>query len=70
MTKQIKQKTSDVDMSPDAIDRRLRNVSQLYKLGMAIRKARGDRVDPSEELPKLIAEQSEVTELHDRNVRY
>jgi len=29
-----------VDMSPEAIDHRLRKVSQLYKLGMAIRKAR------------------------------
>lgn len=31
---------SEVDMSPAAIDLRLRKVSQLYKLGMAIRTAR------------------------------
>lgn len=34
------QRTTEVDMSPSAIDRRLRKVSQLFKLGMAIRKAR------------------------------
>lgn len=34
------QATKEVDMSPEEIDRRLRNLSQLYKLGMAIRKAR------------------------------
>jgi hypothetical protein len=33
-------KTQEVDMSSEAIDRRLRNVSQLHELGMAIRKAR------------------------------
>ncbi|MEO8497913.1 MAG: hypothetical protein ABI614_22830 [Planctomycetota bacterium] len=38
------QPTSEVDMSPDAIDRRLRNVSQLYKPGMAIHKARSKPV--------------------------
>ena len=32
--------TTEDDMSPEAIDQRLRNVSQLYKLGMAIREAR------------------------------
>ena len=34
------QRITEVDMSPAAIDRRLRKVSQLFKLGMAIRKAR------------------------------
>jgi hypothetical protein len=29
-----------VDMSPDAIDRRLREVGQLFKLGVALRDAR------------------------------
>ena len=29
-----------VDMSPEAIDRRLRDVGQLYRLGMALREAR------------------------------
>lgn len=28
------------DMSPEAIDRRLRELAQLYKLGMAIQKAK------------------------------
>lgn len=28
------------DMSPEAIDRRLRELGQLYKLGMAIQKAK------------------------------
>lgn len=36
--------TEEVDMSPEAIDRRLRNVSQLYKLGMAIRASRSKPV--------------------------
>ncbi len=43
--------TKEVDMSPEAIDRRLRNVSQLYKLGMAIREARSKPVDTIEEAP-------------------
>lgn len=34
------QQTREVEMSAEAIDRRLRTVSQLYKLGMAIREAR------------------------------
>ncbi len=59
------QERQEVDMSPEAIDRRLRNVSQLHKLGMTIRKARGEVVDPREELRKLLAEQSEATELRD-----
>ncbi len=29
-----------VDMSPEAIDQRLRDVSQLYKLGMSIKGAK------------------------------
>jgi hypothetical protein len=32
--------TSGVDMSPQAIDRRLRELGQLYKLGMSLQKAR------------------------------
>jgi hypothetical protein len=31
---------SKVDMSPEGIDRRLREVGQLYELGMSLRKAR------------------------------
>ena len=31
-----------IDMSPDAIEQRLRDLAQLYKLGMAIDEARGD----------------------------
>jgi hypothetical protein len=31
---------SKFDMSPEAIDRRLRELGQLYKLGMAIQKAK------------------------------
>jgi hypothetical protein len=30
----------DVDMSPEAIDQRLRELGQLYRLGMSLRKAR------------------------------
>lgn len=33
-------KLSKLDMSPEAIDRRLRELGQLYKLGMAIQKAK------------------------------
>ncbi|HYU31249.1 MAG TPA: hypothetical protein VEW48_03740 [Thermoanaerobaculia bacterium] len=29
-----------VDMSPEAIDRRLRELGQLYRLGMSLQKAR------------------------------
>ena len=29
-----------VDMSPEAIDRRLRELGQLYELGMSLQKAR------------------------------
>ena len=30
---------SKVDMSPDAVDQRLRDVAQLYKLGVSLRDA-------------------------------
>ena len=30
----------DVDMSPEAIDRRLRDVGQLYQLGLSLREAK------------------------------
>ncbi|MCK4765449.1 MAG: hypothetical protein KAW12_24820 [Candidatus Aminicenantes bacterium] len=33
-------KIKQVEMSPEAIDRRLRELAQLYKLGIAIRDAR------------------------------
>ncbi len=33
-------RTIEVDMSPEAIDRRLRDVSQLYKLGQMIKTAK------------------------------
>lgn len=39
-------RTKTVDMSPDAIDRRLRDLSQLYELGMALRDAK--RIGPIE----------------------
>ena len=48
MDQQKSQQTREVDMSAEAIDRRLRNVSQLFKLGMAIREARLKHVDPIE----------------------
>jgi hypothetical protein len=48
MDQQESQQTREVDMSADAIDPRLRNVSQLFKLGMAIRKARLKHVEPIE----------------------
>ena len=37
-----------VDMSSEAIDRRLRELAQLYKMGMSIRRARriGPQKDP------------------------
>ena len=39
MNKQHDQKAYKFDMSPEAIDRRLRELGQLYKLGMAIQQA-------------------------------
>ncbi len=33
-------KQYQIDMSPEAIDRRLRELGQLYKLGMEIQKAK------------------------------
>jgi hypothetical protein len=33
-------RTPRVDMSPEAIDRRLRELGQLYELGMSLQKAR------------------------------
>lgn len=33
-------RTRRVDMSPEAIDRRMRDLAQLYKLGIAIQEAR------------------------------
>jgi len=33
-------RTIQVDMSPEAIDRRMRELAQLYRLGMRIRSAR------------------------------
>jgi hypothetical protein len=41
---------TEVDMSEEAIDRRLRNVSQLFRLGMAIRTARSQYLGTVEEL--------------------
>ena len=38
----------EVDMSPAAIDRRLRDLQQLYKLGMSLKSAR--RVGKASEL--------------------
>ncbi len=49
MNKPESHQTQEVDMSPEAIDRRLRNVSQLHELGMAIRKARTKDLGPVEE---------------------
>jgi|GEM_PF-2309911 len=40
MNKQHDQKSYKFDMSPEAIDRRLRELGQLYKLGMAIQHAK------------------------------
>jgi len=40
MAKQNKNRDYKFDMSPEAIDRRLRDLGQLYKLGMAIREAK------------------------------
>ena len=41
-----------VDMSPQAIDRRLRDVGQLYKLGMALRDARPVSKAEADRTPK------------------
>lgn len=38
--KNISKSEYKFDMSPEAIDRRLRELGQLYKLGMAIQKAK------------------------------
>lgn len=35
-----KKRTSKVDMSPEAIGRRMRELGQLYQLGMSLQKAR------------------------------
>lgn len=40
MSEQKEKMPARVDMSPDAIDRRLRDTAQLYALGMALREAR------------------------------
>lgn len=40
-------RTREVDMSPDAIARRLARLEQLFRLGLSLRKAR--RVGPREE---------------------
>jgi len=40
MMNQNEKISNQVDMSPEAIDRRLRELGQLYKLGMAIRQAK------------------------------
>jgi hypothetical protein len=37
---ETKPKRANPDMSPEALDRRLRDVGQLYKLGIALREAR------------------------------
>lgn len=44
-------RTKQVDMSPAAVDRRLRDLAQLYKLGMSIKRAKpiGPVVDPTTE---------------------
>lgn len=33
-------RTKTVDMSPDAVDQRLRDLTQLYKLGISVRDAK------------------------------
>jgi hypothetical protein len=40
MTNQNSDQPSRVDMSPEGIDRRLRELGQLYKLGMSLQKAK------------------------------
>jgi hypothetical protein len=40
MTNQNSDRPSKVDMSPEAIDRRLRELGQLYKLGISLQKAK------------------------------
>jgi len=37
---ETKESTTRPDMSPEALDRRLRDAGQLYKLGMTLREAR------------------------------
>ena len=44
---------SEVDMSEEAIDRRLRNVSQLFRLGMAIRVARSQPLGAVEDRKEI-----------------
>lgn len=39
-TSSNKPERTKVDMSPEAIDRRMRELAQLYRLGVEIRKAR------------------------------
>lgn len=50
--------TKTVDMSPEAVDQRLREVSQLFKLGMSIREAKylGTVEELKEEKPAADAE--------------
>ena len=55
MSEQQEQPTQ-VDMSPDAIDRRLKEAAQLYTLGMALREAR--LVGPVEEVRRQRREAS------------
>lgn len=40
MKNRLGKKLDKFDMSPEAIDRRLRELNQLYKLGMAIQQAK------------------------------
>jgi hypothetical protein len=48
------ERPSKVDMSPEAIGRRLRELGQLYKLGMSLKKAR--RIGKVEELQQAVEE--------------
>lgn len=58
MTKHMTPKT--VDMSSEAIDQRLRELGQLYELGMELRSAR--RVGTLEEVQGSGHEQEETSE--------
>lgn len=52
MNQRTTKPNSQVDMSEEAIDRRIRNVSQLFRLGMAIRVARSQPIGVVEKLEK------------------
>jgi hypothetical protein len=52
----VPNKNRFIDMSPEALDQRLRDLAQLYKLGMALKDAR--RIGKVEQLRQAESESS------------